>query len=254
MHDGDLLYSDIFRNHGLLGCFTKRTGGISPKPFDSLNFGPQLGDSDTNISIHLKRLMQLTGLTNSPHQALQVHGTDIMHCHGQGGMHTGSADALITCNTDTPLAVRTADCLPVLLADPAAGIIAAVHAGWRGTSRNIISATIAAMHRKGAAAARIIASLGPGIGPCCFHINMDTARALENCTPGAAQYVHRQEQISADLAAINHLQLRTCGLNETHIEVMDTCTACNPEQYFSFRRDQGKTGRQLAVVARPANP
>ncbi|MDX8406791.1 MAG: peptidoglycan editing factor PgeF [Mariprofundaceae bacterium] len=254
MHDDDLIYSDLFHSHGLLGCFTKRTGGVSPGPFDSLNFGTGLGDSSAHIASNLQRLVQKTGLASRPHQAIQVHGASSLYCQGPGLMHDHNADALLTSHSDVPLAVRTADCLPVLLADPVAGVIAAVHAGWRGTVRNIVSAALAEMRRKGADPARMIASLGPAIGPCCFHIDTATAQTLSDCIAGAGACINRGRQISADLVAINRLQLLNSGIQADPIECIQTCTSCHPGQFFSFRRDGEMTGRQLAVVARPANP
>jgi len=253
MVDADLIYSSLFRQHGLTACFTQRTGGISPAPFDSLNFGEGLGDASGNIAANLKSLIGLTGIAHPPHQARQTHGTDVLYCSGEGDIHDIDADCLITDQADRALAVRTADCLPVLLADPVAGIIAAVHAGWRGTAANIVACAIEEMKQRGASPARIIASLGPCIGPCCFHIEEDTAAALSASAPGASKLIH-QHPLRADLTGLNRLQLLQSGLTTDNIESLQTCTSCNKDAYFSFRRDKGETGRHLAVVARPANP
>jgi len=253
MVDADLIYSSLFRRHGLMACFTLRTGGVSPAPFDSLNFGEELGDAPGNIAANLKSLIRLTGITQPPHQARQIHATHMLYCSGEGGMHDIDADCLIADQANTALAVRTADCLPVLLADPVAGIIVAVHAGWRGTAAKIVACAIEEMQQRGASPAHIIASLGPCIGPCCFHIGEDAAAALSTSAPDASKFIHHHP-LTADLAGLNRLQLLQCGLTADNIETLQACTACNKDTYFSFRRDKGETGRHLAVVARPANP
>jgi len=253
MVETDLIRSDLFRQHDLLACFTMRTGGISPAPFDSLNFGEGLGDDTGNITANLKSFMTLVGIARRPHQARQIHATDVLYCTGEGGMHEQAADSLIADQCGTALAVRTADCLPVLLADSEAGIIAAVHAGWRGTAANIVACTVKEMQKRGALPARMIASLGPCIRACCFHIGRDTAEALAASAPDADRCIDLQRE-TADLAAINHLQLQHVGLAAGNIESVQACTSCNPDAYFSYRREHGRTGRHLAVVARPAKP
>jgi polyphenol oxidase len=252
MVEADLIRSSLFRQHGLIACFTLRTGGVSSAPFNTLNFGEGLGDTSENTAANLESLLKLAGIPDAPHQARQIHGTNVLHCSGKGGMRDQEADSLISDQAGTTLAVRTADCLPVLLADPEAGIIAAVHAGWRGTAANIAGRTIAHMQKLGASSARMIASLGPCIGSCCFHIGEETAGALAASAPDADEFIDHQ-QGTADLSGINHLQLQQAGLRDSNIETMQACTSCNSEMYFSFRRDHGKTGRHLAVVARPAN-
>lgn len=253
MQSSDLIYSGLFKQHGLIGVFTRRTGGVSPAPFDSLNFGFDLGDDAKNISSNIESLMLCTGIHILPHQAKQVHGTHVLHCSGRGVVHSENADALITSQAETPLAVRTADCLPILLADPVSGVTAAVHAGWRGTAANIVRTAVDEMGRLGALPESILASLGPCIGPCCFDIGEQTAADLSDSAPGAGHFVSRPPRLTADIAGINTLQLKESGLTEDHIERHNVCSTCNADSFFSFRRDHGNTGRHLAVVARLPN-
>jgi len=249
-----IIRSQLFAHHDLTGLFTTRQGGSSPQPFDSFNFGSGLGDSDSNIAANLKRLCQRAGLVQTPHQARQVHGTGQLWCRGEHYFHNLEADALLTEEPGTAVAVRTADCLPILLADPCSGIIAAVHAGWRGTTRRIAAATVEAMLAHGSKADDLIASLGPCIGPCCFTIDPDTASQLAACSAQAAVHVHDEtNQCRADLAAINRDQLMESGLADANIESLTSCTSCHPELFFSHRRDHGRTGRHLAVVALHGN-
>ncbi|ATX80058.1 hypothetical protein Ga0123461_1645 [Mariprofundus aestuarium] len=253
MAEEALLRSRLFEQHNIIGLFTQRSGGVSPQPFDSFNFGSGLGDSECNIEKNLKVLVEICGLPNRPHQAKQVHGTNSQLFVGPGCIHPDEADILISNQQGTALGARTADCLPVLLADPEAGIIAAVHAGWRGTAASVVCRGVAEMIKLGASKGKIIASLGPCIGPCCFKVGEEAADQLSNCCKGAETCISRSSDLHADIRSINRLQLLQCGLHESHIESFDACTACHPKHYYSYRRDGDKSGRHLGVVALPAN-
>ena len=246
----EFIESELFKKHGICGIFTLRSGGISPAPFNSQNFGLGLGDPDSNIESNLHRLLHASTLPGIPHQTIQTHQSTTLWCNGPGHTHAKEADILLTDQSNTPLAVRTADCLPILLADPATGITAAVHAGWRGTASKVLQQAIQAMLKRGANSSQILASLGPCIGPCCFKIEADVATALKNGATGAADFVKDH----ADLRQINRLQLLECGLCENNIECINACTACDKARFFSFRRDAGITGRHIAVVAIASRP
>lgn len=250
----DFLRSSLLAEYGITALFSLRTGGVSPPPFDSLNFGPGLGDPATNIKTNIDNLVAAAGLASLPHQAQQVHGDKSFWCKDCGLMHNEKADILLTNQAETALAVRTADCLPILLADPKTGIAAAVHAGWRGTAARVATSAVREMQSCGVQVEDILASLGPCIGPCCFHIDAITADKLANSTPKAESHIRRAPEITADLREINALQLIQCGLIDMHIERINACTACDSSRFFSYRRDKKRTGRHLAVVALPHRP
>ena len=250
-----LLRSGLFTQHGLYGLFTQRHGGVSPPPFNSFNFGSDLGDPQCNIDRNMQQLLATGALPATPHQMVQVHGNDYHLLNGPGKMHNAEADILLATQPGTAIAVRTADCLPILLADPQTGVIAAVHAGWRGTAASVVAHAVKAMLQYGAERERIIASLGPCIGPCCFKIGKESAQQLAACCSDTATcIIEKTSETYADLAVINRLQLLQSGLNRANIEHLEACTACDAERYFSYRRDGGRTGRHLAVVGLPARP
>jgi len=253
MAEADFIRSQLLTNHGITGVFSLRSGGVSSPPFDSLNFGADLGDSDSNITQNMHTLIESTSLPSTPHQAVQVHKTELLWCSGQGEMHQQQADILLTDLIDTAVSVRVADCLPILLADPESGIVAAVHAGWRGTAAGVAKHAIQAMLEHGAKAQNMLAALGPCIGPCCFEIGSDTAKALSMSAADASDFITRTSGMHADLLEINRFQLLEAGLDQSRIESNKACTACEPERFFSFRRDGKRTGRQLAVVAIPSS-
>lgn len=247
--DPQLIESRLFRSIGIQAFFTERQGGVSLPPYDTLNFGRGIGDNEDAVSINMERLIHHTGLNSQPHQARQVHGTGHLICSGQGFAHHNEADILISTETNVPVAVRTADCLPVLLADPVARVIAAVHAGWRGTVQRVVVRAIELMQKEGASPDSIHATLGPAIGPCCFEIDIETANQLAASVSGATRAIEPRDKPHADLVAINIMQLQESAIREEHIESNHHCTKCHPERFYSYRRDQGQSGRHLAVVA-----
>jgi len=239
--------SPLLAKHGVHALFSDREGGVSVSPFDGLNLGLDLGDAPANVE---KNLNLLTAASSMPiaHQAKQVHEINVLRCQGPGLMHADAADILVSKQAGTALAVRTADCLPILIADPKAGVVAAIHAGWRGSVAEVSKVAVKAMVDLGATPQTMLASLGPCIGDCCFEINADIARQLKvSCGADVSEY--RSGVIYANLAKANALQLEQAGLAYEHIETLGYCTACcTSPQYFSFRRDHGQTGRQLAVI------
>jgi len=243
--------SQLFAHHHITGIFSERQGGISPAPFDSLNLGLDLGDSDTHIQHNLHTLCARAQLPE-PHRSQQTHGTAHLLCDGPGIQHTKQADILITRTAGCAVAVRTADCLPILLVDPHAGIAAAVHAGWRGTAQQITQVAIQHMQELGANPEHILASLGPCIAACCFETNIHCAEQLAASHPQANEHIHyKGNKAWPDLQAINVLHLQSTDIKPSHIESIDLCTYCLPERFFSYRRDALQSGRQLAIVALP---
>jgi len=220
MAEAGFIRSQLLSRHGITGIFSLRSGGVSPAPFDSLNFGADLGDSDNNITQNMHRLIESAALPSTPHQAIQVHKCNLLWCSGQGETHQLQADILLTDQIDTAVCVRVADCLPILLADPESGLIAAVHAGWRGTAASVVKKAIGVMLEHGAKPKNLLASLGPCIGPCCFEIGSETAAALARSATHAAHFMVHTPDTHADLAEINRLQLLESGLDEL-LEVLE---------------------------------
>jgi len=245
------LRSELLAAYGATAIFSLRHGGVSHPPFSSLNLGSGLGDDEENITRNMEMLIYKAGLPGMPHRAKQVHGTNILVCQGPGIQHQEQADILIGMS-GASVAVCIADCVPVLLVAPAAGIIAAVHAGWRGTAARVVTHAIAVMQRHGAKPKKILASIGPCIGPCCFEINDSTANDLCQCCNDGHQFIHDvNNRAHANLAGINAQQLRCSGIPRAHIEQITACTCCDEKHFYSWRRDGERAGRHLAVVALP---
>jgi len=251
MTEPDFLRSKLLNSIGITAIFSERNGGISPIPFNSLNLGHNIGDNSKNIEANLLRLTETAGFCGRPHQTEQIHGTDCFRCSGSGSLHSKQADILLSNKPGIPIAVRSADCLPILMADPTNKIVAAVHAGWRGTAAGVAIKAVEQMLKMGAKQEHIHASLGPAIGPCCFEVGADTAEMLKNSVAGAGHCITYSPEPRPNLTGINLLQLKKAGVTEDHIETFYICSCCHPERFYSFRRDRGVTGRHLAVVALP---
>lgn len=174
----------------------------------------------------------------------QVHSATVWKANEPAGC-LGEGDALVTDRAGVTLAIRTADCMPLLLADPHGRTVAAVHAGWRGTASGIAAAAVERMRREfGARPADIHAAIGPGIARCCYEVGEEVIRRLQKYlgqrTPAAPAKV--------DLAEVNRQQLEECGLDPARIHVARLCTHCRADDFHSFRRDKEHAGRMVSAI------
>lgn len=167
--------------------------------------------------------------------ARQVHGDTVFVATGAG--RQGDGDAIVTRQAGLWVGVRTADCIPLLLADPSAGVVAAVHAGWRGTVAEIAVKTLRQMLEMGAQLVDIQVAIGPGIGLCCFEVG-----------PEVSPYFGQSGQVCVDLAGANRRQLEAAGLAVGQIDVLPYCTCCEASQFHSYRRDGAAAGRLLSAI------
>jgi YfiH family protein len=162
----------------------------------------------------------------------QIHSSDCVDACGRSGI-LGEGDALLENNPGAVVAVKTADCIPILLVDERRRAVAAVHAGWRGTVARIAARAVDAMHdRFGSDVADLHAAIGPGIGKCCYEVG-----------PEVAVHFGVQGRAHVDLAAANREQLIAAGLDPYRIYVANLCTQCNSADFHSFRRDKEASGR-----------
>jgi YfiH family protein len=229
--------------------FTTRSGGASSGPFESLNLGGQVGDDPACVAENWSRLERETGLRFA--RVRQVHGARAIRADAATAP-VDEADAVVSRGEGVAACVSVADCVPVLLADPVSGAAAAVHAGWRGTIARAAAEGVRALAREaGAPAARLLAAIGPSIGPCCYEVSLDLAArfegelGVETVRPGPAPRL--------DLWRANAAVLRAAGVAADRIEILARCTACERDRFFSHRRDAGRTGRQVAFIA-PRTP
>jgi len=155
-------------------------------------------------------------------------------------------DALITSEKDIMLTILTADCVPILLYDSEKKVVAAVHAGWKGTKAKIVAKTVLKMNEiYGCESKNIMAGIAPSIGSCCYEVGEDVAKHFFD-NPKA--YTQIEDKYMLDLPYINKYQLSKVGLREENIEMSDVCTACEVDRYFSYRKEQGCSGRFMSMI------
>ncbi|MFQ5454919.1 MAG: peptidoglycan editing factor PgeF [Nitrospirota bacterium] len=160
-------------------------------------------------------------------------------------------DAIITNQTDIILGIYTADCLPILIADPKNGIIASVHAGWRSAISGITIKCIEIfLYFFKSSPYNISAGLGPCIGQCCFEVGEVVVRQLKDKYPYWKDLTidKGNRRWMVDLAELSERQLSGCGIQEENIHRIDLCTMCNPSLFFSYRRERKKRGRMLSGI------
>lgn len=236
--------------------FTTRNGGVSRPPYNSLNLGFGTDDQKHNVEANRAALARTFDLL--PHLLLtvsQVHGTDILivdesnpdFSHFQGV----ESDAIITNQPGIMIGVLVADCYPVLLFDPVNKVAAAVHAGWRGAAAGLIGNVVKAMSSHfSSKPADLLAAIGSGIGAHKYQVDRPVREAFR---AGSGYWEAISHEVSLgqwqlDIGKSCRLQLEAAGLAGKNIDEVQECTCCHRELFFSHRRDQGVTGRQIGFV------
>jgi YfiH family protein len=162
------------------------------------------------------------------------------------------ADAIATDLPNRALAIRVADCLPILMVDPAQKIIAAVHAGWRGALARIGAKTIAGLQEKyGTDPRDLIAAVGPGIRPCCFEVGAEVQAQFAAEFPGEkiwTPHPERENKFYIDLPGVIRIQLTKSGMSGKNIFELNKCTSCHRDEFFSYRAEGAAAGRMMAVI------
>lgn len=227
---------------GVRAGFSTRTGGVSVAPYDSLNVGYHVGDdwdrAFANRDLLGQRLCAPVTFTK------QVHGGDVAEVTHHRPKMRRRADALVTSTPGAGIGVMVADCVPVLLADATAGVVATAHAGRPGLVAGVVPHAVAAMVERGARLDRIGAAIGPSICGRCYEVPEQMRDDVEAAVPGTAATTSWGTP-SIDIAAGVASQLRAAGVGA--VVTVDACTR-EDDRFFSYRRD-GVTGRFAGVVA-----
>lgn len=258
----ELLICEPLNAAGFRHAFTTRSGGVSPLPESALNLGTFTDDPRDNILENRRRLSVALGAASWPlitvrqiHSAI-VHRVETPPVSGE----EATADALIGHQAEVLLAVQTADCLPILLADRRTGAIAAVHAGWRGTLAGIVARTVEQMQQAfQTQPADLLAAIGPAIGPCCFEVGPEVVSLFSEAWPDTQSLVSPPPsglstgKAHFNLGLANRRQLRHAGLADSSIFESRLCTICHNDRFFSYRFELGAerpVGRLMGVIGR----
>lgn len=234
----------LLEAEGLAHAFGTRVG---PGP-DPVDFG---GADDERPATReaRERFLRAAGIEGRrPSLLRQVHGTAIVRAARHGPPPDADASYWVP-GAGVP-AIRTADCVPILLADRYGRAAAALHAGWRGTVGRIAAVGVASLGALGVEPTAILAALGPAIGPCCYEVGEEVAEAVARAAAGAPGAVVRSGpgRPRADLRRANRAQLLGAGVPEGAVHVAPWCTRCEPGLFHSFRRDGDRAGRMLASI------
>jgi len=223
--------------------FSTRKGGVSPKPFDSLNLGMNSGDTPENIKTNRQIFCSALDFPAvSLAHANQIHSGNVAVVDRP--ISAPNTDALVTNTPGVFLNVKTADCVPILLFEPDQKVVAAVHAGWKGIVNRIIENTIDTMIvRFRCEPSRMFAVIGPSIRSCCYEIQSDVANQFSE-----SEVIRRNGKLFLDAAKAVNSRLENAGILYKNIDDSGRCTMCEPEQFYSYRRDGVQSGRMMVVI------
>lgn len=247
----DFLESALLRGAGFRHAFFTRKGGVSQGAYSSLSFSVAAGDSEANVNLNLERAAAELGVASKRiHFLSQVHGHVAHTLTGtevQTELIFREGDALVSRAPALACAVRSADCVPVLLADRRSGAVAAVHAGWRGAVNGVVSRAIDAL-RAIAQNPSLLAAIGPHISLAAFEVSEDVAEKLLNASHDPQIVDRSQAKPHVDLRRMLRAELHAQGLAHSAIDDVWGCTVLEPERFFSFRRDGKASGRHLSAI------
>lgn len=238
---------------GIRHGFFTRDGGVSGAPYVSLNCGAGSRDRPEAVSENRARVARHLG-AEALVTPYQVHSPDVVVAEAPWTRETApKADGVVTRKPGLAVAVLTADCTPVLFADPAAGVVGAAHAGWRGALSGVLEATVVAMERLGADRARIRAAVGPTISGPNYEVGPEFEAEFLAADSGAARFFTRRESTARprfDLPAFARDRLARAGVKT--IEDVGLCTYAEDKLFFSYRRAQHRAepdyGRQISAI------
>jgi polyphenol oxidase len=262
--------------------FSTRRGGLSTcyaleDAPGELNLGFTPDDDRENVLRNRRLLAEaITGTADTPLVMVrQIHSSILVLARPESGQAPCKGDGLITDRPGVLLGVQTADCTPVLVADRKRKVVAAFHAGWRGTVKRIVENGIGAMRLQfGSKPEDLIAAIGPGIGPCCYQIGEELLSEFESQFAYARELFHEVYDsdpvrkrypmlfltqrapghspigpgLHLDVAEANRRQLLDAGLKRNAIQMIGGCTSCHRDLFFSHRGSQGRCGRMLSVI------
>jgi len=251
---------ELLETQELVHAIFTRQGGVSPEPWSALNVGGTVGDEPERVMENRRRAFQALGQPlDSMYDVWQTHSADVVIANAPRlpGVPHLKADAILTDRPGVTLFMRFADCVPILLYDPQHKVIGLAHAGWQGTIKKVVAATLQVMQmRYSTQAEEVLAAIGPSVGPHHYEIGPEVAKQVREVFGDDASGLLPQStngtsdaplKVQFDLWQANRLILEQAGV--IHIENAEICTACHLEDWYSHRGERGKTGRFGALIA-----
>lgn len=239
---------NIFADFPLSHAVFTRRGGTSSPPWAQLNVGSTVGDSQSNVDENRRRSFEVVGRKlDSMYDSWLVHGVQALiadHPVPPSIERPRKADIILTDKSDVTLFMRYADCVPILLHDPNRAVVGLVHAGWKGTVKRVAKVAVEAFTaRYGSAPQDILAAIGPSIGPHHYEVGQEVVTEVQDSFGADASEFLENHNGSThfDLWSANKAILNQAGVRQ--IEHPELCTACNLDDWFSHRAENGRTGR-----------
>jgi polyphenol oxidase len=257
----------------LVHGFSTRPGGVSNVDGEKLlNLGAVEWDSRENVEENKRRFQAAVGGSDLKLISLHQIHSDVVRSFDSPLPKQCKGDASATNRPGLLLGVRTADCAPVLVVDPKKRVVAAIHAGWRGTLQRIVTKAIGQMQMEfGCRPQELLAAIGPTIGCCCYEVGTEVASAFAAKFANAAEFFDElrtgdepnplqwlnmmppghqppPNKVLLDLSKANRLQLLEAGVREQNIFVSDLCTSCRADFLFSYRKEHARSGRLMSVI------
>jgi hypothetical protein len=256
----EALVSAVLADAGFSHAFFTRRGGVSPADIGPLNFAVSAGDDPARVAENVVLAAAELGVPAARVYFLsQVHGVAHALLDGSEALAdvvTREGDVTVAREPGVACGVRTADCVPVLVADRRSGAAAAIHSGWKGTVLDVVAAGVAALRvAVGDGEPELVAAIGPHIERCCFEVDADVAGDLARASSLGRSVVDERAggKSHVDLRAIVRAQLVAAGVTDAAIGDVPGCTVCDVTRFHSFRRDAAGSGRMLsAIVSRAA--
>ena len=234
--------------------FSTRARGVSVSGESSLNLGYTSWDSIARVNENRRRFLSALNLENSSLATLrQVHSNRVLIIKdNRGEWNQSEGDALATGTGDIVLGVQIADCVPILIADPAGRAVAAVHSGWRGTLARVLLQTIIEMQKAfGSKPSNLLVAAGPGIRACCFEVGPEVANLFESAYSKAHHATPaegRPGKYLLDLYKALEIQLDLAGVRVENRHDLGACTRCRTNEFFSYRAEGPASGRLMAAI------
>lgn len=248
-----LLTSGLLTRAGFVHGFSTREGGVSKPPYATMNLATTVGDDLDHVAENYRRFCAALGIDRGLlFETEQVHGDSVYlvtEIDEPITTRMRSADALVTRCQGFAVGVRVADCVPILLADPRSGAVAAVHAGWRGCVARVLDRAIDVLVAEaGSDPGELLAAIGPHISLAAFEVGEEVAQAIADSAHGEPVVNRDRPKPHVDLGRTVRAQLLHRGLREEAIERVPGCTYSEPERFHSFRRDGKRSGRHLGAI------
>ena len=242
MKKTQFIFPDWNAPENILACTTTRVGGISAAPFDDFNLAMHVDDDLSHVAHNRLTLRQTLNLANEPAWLTQTHSIDAVEL-GSSTLLNTEADASMTQKSNQTCVVMTADCLPILLCHKQGLEVAAIHAGWRGLAKHIISKISEKLHFP---LSEYLVWIGPAISQAHFEVG-DDVKTLFKAYKGYQEeaFIAKEGKWLADLASMAEIELKALGFRE--ISRYLGCTYQEKDRFFSYRRD-GKTGRMATLI------